>query len=90
MKYRNTCVWAPFLSDTGAPVNYLNEGTFAALGFKEHIPESATVKINGVNAPVRLAVAHFEGLNIIGQSFKISGGVEETFNYVTGDVTMKQ
>ncbi|GFH33603.1 uncharacterized protein HaLaN_33001, partial [Haematococcus lacustris] len=33
-------VWAPFLLDTGSAATVLNEGTLAAIGVKDVIPES--------------------------------------------------
>ncbi|KAJ9508886.1 hypothetical protein QJQ45_028205, partial [Haematococcus lacustris] len=62
-------VWAPFLLDTGSATTVLNEGTLAAIGVKDVIPESVNVRVHGLSINTSLAAGHVHGINIIGANY---------------------
>lgn len=82
-------VLAPFFSDSGSAGNYLNEGTFAALGWSGHIPDTATVRIHGYSTLVALACGRFKGINTIGADFKSVVGGIETLDYTQDLVQLR-
>ena len=64
-----------FLVGTGSPHTYCAPAVYAALGVTDTLPKSLVLDVHGVELSVSPSHAHFADVNVLGQNFFITGGV---------------
>ena len=84
---RKVSVVLIFLFDTGSPNSYLRTDTLSALGFTENIPGSTNVDIHGTSLNVHHSHGHFENVDMLGQDFMRTAGIEVVLRYSSMSVT---
>ena len=68
-----------FLVNTGSPHTYCSPAVYAALGVTDSLPKALVLNVHGVELSVSPSHGNFTDVNVLGQDFFSTGGVNVAF-----------
>ena len=74
-----------FVVDTGSPYTFMPQSTFAALGYNDALPQSASLRVHGVNMTVLPSRSHFKDVNVLGTDFFVRARCSLMLDYAAAE-----